>query len=121
MLEMNKEIYSKVRDVGNNCIDGTKFVIQQPKGTRKQFISIEGKVVLAFLKIGNRFADCETFTEITENITCKVWQINIGIRIFINSIFNFQMVVGTESMNLTKQCEDSGRNMGVLTVAGLGE
>ena len=113
--------YSKVRDVGTNCVDGTKFVIQQPKGARKQLLSIEGKVVLAFVKIGNKFADCETFTEITENIKCKVWQTNIGRKIFINYISNFQIVVGTESMNLTQQCEDSGRNMDVLTVANLGE
>ena len=110
-----------MRDVGNNCVDGTKFVIQQPKGTRKQFLSIEGKVILAFVKIGNKVADCETITEITENITCKVWQINIGIKMFINYIFNFQMVVGTQSMNLTQQCEDSGRNLDVLAGAHLGE
>ena len=60
--------------------------------------------------IGNKFADCETFTEITENIKCKVWQTNIGIKIFINYISNFQMVVGTENMNLTQQCEDSFLN-----------
>ena len=110
-----------MRDVGNNCVDGTKFVIQQPKGTRKQFLSIEGKVLLAFLKIGTKFADCETLNEITENIMCKAWQTNIGKKIFINLIFNFQMVVSTESMNLTQQCEDSGRNMDVLTGAHLGE
>jgi hypothetical protein len=110
-----------VRDVGKNCVDGTKFVIQQPRGTRKQFLSIEGKVVLAFVKIGNKFADCETLNEITENITCKVWQTDIGKQIFLNSIFNFQMVVGTESMNLTQHCVDSGRIMDVLTVANPGE
>ena len=75
----------KVRDVGGNCVDGTKFVIKQPKGTRKQFLSIEGKVVIAFVKNGNKFADCEAFKDITEDILCKV-------------------VEGAEAMNLTQTC-----------------
>ena len=66
-----------MRDVGTNCVDGTKFVIKQPRGTRRQFLSIEGKVLLAFSTFGNKFWNCETFTEITENIKCKVWQTNI--------------------------------------------
>ena len=75
----------KVRDVGGNCVDGTKFVIKQPKGTRKQFLSIEGKVVIAFVKNGHKFADCEAFKDITEDIPCKV-------------------VEGAEAMNLTQTC-----------------
>ena len=56
-------------------------MIKQPRGTRRQFLSIEGKVLLAFLTFGNKFWNCETFTEITENIKCKVWQTNISTRL----------------------------------------
>merc|ERR1711874_227807 len=60
-----------VRDVGTNCVDGTKFVVKQPKRTRKQFLSIGGKVIIAFVKNGNKFTDCESFEDVTKELTCK--------------------------------------------------
>ena len=50
---------------------GTKFVIKQEKGTRKQFLILNGEAVLAFVKNGDKFADCDSYTEVTTNIQCK--------------------------------------------------
>jgi len=37
---------SKVRTGGQNCEDGTKFVVKQEKGTRKQFLFVDGKDII---------------------------------------------------------------------------
>ena len=50
---------------------GTKFVIKQERGTRKQFLILNGEAVLAFVKNGNKFSDCDSYTEVTTNIQCK--------------------------------------------------
>ena len=50
---------------------GTKFVIKQERGTRKQFLILNGEAVLAFVKKGEKFADCDAYTEVTTNIRCK--------------------------------------------------
>ena len=52
-------------------VAGTKFVIKQEKGTRKQFLILNGEAVLAFVKNGDKFADCDSYTEVTTNIQCK--------------------------------------------------
>ena len=54
-----------------NFVAGTKFVIKQEKGTRKQFLILNGEAVLAFVKNGDKFADCDSYTEVTTNIQCK--------------------------------------------------
>ena len=46
-------------------------MIKQEKGTRKQFLIINGEAVLAFVKNGQKFADCDSYTEVTANIKCK--------------------------------------------------
>ena len=50
---------------------GSKFVIKQERGTRKQFLILNGEAVLAFVKNGEKFADCDAYTEVTTNIQCK--------------------------------------------------
>ena len=72
---------------GSGCVDGTKFVVGQERGvssvqlllcinmmfqTRKQFLFIEGKSILAFIKNGDKFADCETYVDVTADVVCKV-------------------------------------------------
>ena len=52
-------------------VAGTKFVIKQEKGTRKQFLILNGEAVLAFVKNGEKFADCDSYTEVTTQVDCK--------------------------------------------------
>ena len=52
---------------------GSKFVVKQKKGVRKQFLILNGKVVLAFIKKkGGKFANCNAFRDITSDVKCKV-------------------------------------------------
>ena len=62
----------QVRTNGQNCADGSKFVISKEKGTRKQFLLVDGKDIIAFIKNGDKFANCSSFTDVTSQVTCKV-------------------------------------------------
>jgi len=62
---------NKVKSGGENCEDGTKFVVKQEKGTRKQFLFVDGKDIIAFVKNKEKFVNCSIFTEVTEMIQCK--------------------------------------------------
>ena len=56
-----------------DCGSGSKFVVKQKKGIRKQFLILDGQVVLAFVqKKGGKFANCRLFEDITSNVKCKV-------------------------------------------------
>merc|ERR1711892_712693 len=62
---------SKVRTSGQGCGDGSKFVITQEKGTRKQFLFVDGKDIIAFVKNKEKFANCSSYTEVTSQVDCK--------------------------------------------------
>merc|ERR1712106_173562 len=62
---------SKVRTSGKGCGDGAKFVITQEKGTRKQFLFVDGKDIIAFVKNKEKFANCSSYTEVTSQVDCK--------------------------------------------------
>jgi len=62
---------NQVRTSGQGCADGSKFVISKEKGTRKQFLLVEGKDIIAFVKNGEKFVDCSVFTEVTSQVSCK--------------------------------------------------
>ena len=51
---------------------GTKFVISQEAGVRKQFLVLNGEAVLGFIKKGDKFAECPSYTEVTSKLDCKV-------------------------------------------------
>ena len=51
---------------------GTKFVAKQAGGIRKQFLIAGDDVLLAFVQKGKKFADCESFTEVSGDVSCKV-------------------------------------------------
>ena len=43
------------------------------RGVRKQFLILNGNVVLAFVKKrGGKFAECSAFEDITPDVKCKV-------------------------------------------------
>ena len=51
---------------------GSKFVIQQEQGVRKQFLILDGEAILGFVKKGTKFPACAAYTEISASISCKV-------------------------------------------------
>jgi len=54
-----------------DCDNGDKFVIKQVDGVRKQFLILNGQVILAFATRGIKFGNCSTFTEVTMDVDCK--------------------------------------------------
>ena len=54
------------------CTTGTKFVLKAGgNGVRKQFLILNGKIIQAWMKTGDKFArDCPTFTDITTSVKC---------------------------------------------------
>merc|ERR1719431_1132399 len=58
--------------LNDGCTDGNKFVIKQDPGVRKQFLILNGVIVLGFVTKGKKFADCEAYTEVTTEVDCKV-------------------------------------------------
>merc|ERR1712013_930977 len=54
------------------CGTGQKFVIKTKKGTRRQFLMIDGAKVIAFLDAGKKITDCGgNLTDVTSNVKCK--------------------------------------------------
>ena len=66
-----------MRTSGQNCADGFKFVISGEKGTRKQFLLVDGKDIIAFVKNKEKFANCSSFTEVTVQVDLKVRKIRL--------------------------------------------
>ena len=90
------ESFGQVKSGGQNCGDGTKFVIKQEKGTRKQFLFVDGKNIIAFVKNKEKFVNCSSFTEVTEMVQCKVMK-----HIFITDTTALtKKVDGVERLNL---------------------
>lgn len=81
VLTGNNCEYIKLCSVTANdgCTDGNKFVINQVKGVRKQFLILNGQAILGFVRNGKKFADCESYTEVTTNVDCKVVPGLIGV------------------------------------------
>ena len=65
--------YIKLASIPNNfgCSDGTKFVIKQNRGVRKQLLIWKGDSILAFIAKGKKFAQCNSTTDVTSSVTCK--------------------------------------------------
>jgi len=61
----------KVTTEGQNCADGSKFVLKKLRGVRKQFLFVDGKDILGFVRSGEKFATCGNYTEITRLVQCK--------------------------------------------------
>lgn len=52
---------------------GSKFVIKRndEENTRKQFLILEGEVIMAFVKKEVRFSECTSYKDITEDVDCQ--------------------------------------------------
>ena len=42
-----------------------------PPEVRRQYLYMEGRSVLAFVKNGEKFADCSNYTDVTADVKCK--------------------------------------------------
>merc|ERR1711874_799021 len=56
----------------DGCTNGNKFVIKQVRGVRKQFLILNGEIILGFVTKGKKFTNCTSYTEVTANVDCKV-------------------------------------------------
>jgi len=60
-----------------SCPDGSKFVVKQAKGVRKQFLVLDGESVLAFVAKKSdqnnavKFSQCPSYRDITHDVVCK--------------------------------------------------
>jgi len=56
----------------SGCNMGQKFVIKSVKGTRRQFLMIDGSKIIAFLEKGKKITDCGgNLTDVTSKVSCK--------------------------------------------------
>merc|ERR1711892_1197018 len=56
----------------SGCTTGQKFVIKSPKGTRRQFLMVDGSKIIAFLLSGKKITDCKgNLTDVTTQVSCK--------------------------------------------------
>merc|ERR1719341_3173909 len=78
----------RVREEGNGCVDGSKFVVSKERGVRRQYLFVDGRTVLAFVTNGDKFAQCANFTDITADVKCKVME-------------------GVENVELASECSSS--------------
>merc|ERR1711915_328977 len=58
------------------CKDGEKFVVKGARNgkikTRRQFLILQGKKIIAFLENGKKITDCKgNLTDVTNRVTCK--------------------------------------------------
>ena len=51
---------------------GVKFVIKQQSGVRKQFLIVGNEVLMVFVKKKKKFTQCESFSDISSSVKCKV-------------------------------------------------
>jgi len=65
--------FATARSSGSGCVDGTKMVIKNKAGNRKQFLIANSKTIYGFVEAGGKkFAtDCSSYTDKTCNIQCK--------------------------------------------------
>lgn len=65
--------YIKLCEVINNvgCANGDKFVIRKMRGTRRQYLIMNGSPVLGFRQKKMKFSSCSSFTQITSSLKCK--------------------------------------------------
>ena len=66
--------FANARSSGSGCVDGTKMVVKNKPGHRKQFLIADSRTIYGFVeKGGKKFAtDCSSYTDRTCDIQCKV-------------------------------------------------
>ena len=63
-----------IREIFRICFIGTKFVIKRvdEDNSRKQFLILEGEVILAFVQRGVKFSQCASYKDISREVDCQV-------------------------------------------------
>ena len=79
VLTVSKKILMKMTLI-MMIISGNKFVIKQVRGVRKQFLILHGQPILGFVRNGKKFVDCDTYTDVTASVDCKVGRFG-GLRL----------------------------------------
>jgi len=66
--------YVKLCDITSTsgCTNSSKFLIRRANGTRRQFLILNGEVVLAFVTRGIKFPACPAYVSLTNSVKCKV-------------------------------------------------
>jgi hypothetical protein len=73
--------------VFEESFSGSKFVVKQKTGVRKQFLILNGSPVLGFVTKKTKFTSCTSYTQVTSNVDCKVWFVHAYV--FFSRFFAF--------------------------------
>jgi len=63
--------FGAVRNSGSSCNDGSKMVLKNSAGNRKQFLIADSRTIYAFAKRGVKFPTCDSFSDKTCDVLCK--------------------------------------------------
>merc|ERR1712121_54588 len=90
-------------DITSNsgCSNGQKFVLKGANNTRKQFLIVNDKAIIAFITKKKKFTACESFTDITTSVNCK-------------------SVSGLDNITLPSSSSSSSNSTGTATTAAGG-
>ena len=65
------KLFSNSCAVNTSLFPGDKFVIRKMRGTRRQFLILNGRPVMGFRQRKKKFSSCPSFTQITATLQCK--------------------------------------------------
>merc|ERR1712156_1043274 len=87
-------------DITSNsgCSNGQKFVLKGANNTRKQFLSVNDKAIIAFITKRKKFTACESFTDITTSVSCKT----------VSGLDNVTLPSSSSSSNSSSNSTDTG-------------
>merc|ERR1711936_364464 len=65
--------YINLVNIKNNqgCTSGSKFVVKPMKHMRKQYLILNGQILLVFVKKSKKFTECQSYQDITSIVECK--------------------------------------------------
>merc|ERR1711953_1616511 len=55
----------------HGCTSGSKFVVKPMKHMRKQYLILNGQILLVFAKKSKKFTECQSYQDITSIVECK--------------------------------------------------
>jgi len=111
--------YVKLCDIvsTSGCTNSTKFLLRRENGTRRQFLILDGELVLAFVTKGIKFSDCTSKVSVTDSVVCKTHpsleDISLPSFRMANSISGDDTIISNEdSLNndIDESASESGSN-----------
>ena len=67
VLMVSKQILKKMTQI-IMMHAGNKFLMKEGLGVRKQFLTLNGEVILGFVRHGKKFADCDSYTKVITEV-----------------------------------------------------